>query len=330
MASIKNRKVSIQWKLNPDAFQLINKNVLFDITRRLGSSETAVNTMLMKEELLQLTMPILIGKNPTDDDWQKSISNYWNSLAVDIPENGKDLEIGFIFDLNDGNKIRKDYIKDLKLKSKITDSETLGNIVMSQIPEEEKYRYGIPISPADYLLWTYCQKYRDVANTVNDIDKSSYIRFYIHDNEIVQKEKEALVDLSIKAHERLIDIIKSNEADQKIYNILCVLEPTDILDIDKLDSKGRQVRLWDIFSKNVTQFINTADDKNLDTKALIERLLNKHILRKMPNTDVVVDVEDASIVLGNTVSEAVSWFALETNVAKISEYKIRLKATNNV
>ena len=46
----------------------------------------------------------------------------------------------------------------------------------------------------------------------------------------------------------------------------------------------------------------------------------------MPNTDVIVDVEDPSIIIGNTTSDAVSWFNLEINSAKVSEYKIRLKS----
>ncbi len=324
MAFIKNRKISIQWKLNPDVFSIINKSVIFDITRRIGSSEKAVNMILMQEKLLESTMPIIVAMNPDDKNWKKAITNYWNGLAVDIHENGKELELGFIFDIADTNKYRIDFIKELVAKYKIKSNEDLANIVMANIPEDEKYRYGTPIVAEDYLLWRYCQNYRDVANTPEDIEKSSYIRFYIHDEAIAKEEKKALVNLSIKAQEKFVELVKGNESMTKIYNILCVLNKDVIDDIDKMDADEKRNKIFDHVSTNPKEFIALCEDKNIHTKALIERLLSKHILRKMPNTDIIVDVEDASIVLGNTTSETVTWFNLEANNNKISEYKTRL------
>ncbi len=324
MAFIVERKISIQWKLNPDAFQIINKSVLSDITRRFGSTRNAVNTMLIKKQLLDCTMPTIIGMTASDEGWQKTVANYWNSLALDIPENGKELEIGFSFDLSDTNK--SEAIKQLSLKSKFKTDEDLGNYVMSEVVEDEKYKYGTPLKAEDYLLWIYSKDYRDVANNIEDINKSQYIRFYIHDENIVKKQKQALVNLTMKAQEKFVDIVKSNDSTDMIYNILCVLEPNEIIEINKLAKDERQIKLFDVFSKNPSEFIKIAEDSNLHIRALIEQLLTKHILRKMPNTDVIVDVEDPSIVIGNTTNDAISWFSLQVNEAKITEYKIRLKA----
>lgn len=324
MAFEKNRKVSIQWKLNPDAFAIMNKAVINDVTRKFGTSVNAVNSMLVKKELLDTTMPIILGINPTDQGWQKAVANYWNSIAVDIPENGKELEIGFSFDLSD--KDRAKYISGLVSKYKLKTDEDLANAVMAEIPEDEKYRYGTPLKADDYLLWIFSTNYRDVANSINDINKSAYIRFYIHDDEVQKKQKEAYVDLAMKAQEKFIEVVKSNDSQDKIYNILCVLEPTEINNINALNAKERNVRLFDVYQKNPSDFMIACDDKNLHTKAFIEQLLAKNILRKMPNTDVITDVDDASIIIGNTTTDAVSWFSLETNTAKVSEYKIRLKA----
>jgi hypothetical protein len=323
MASIRNRKVSIQWKLNPDAFAIANKTVLVDTIRRFGSTTTAVNTILTKEELLKFTMPVIIGLNPSDLGWQKAIANYWNSLAVDIPENGKDLEIGFSFDIDDEK--RSKYIVPFMTSNKLKTDEDLATYVMGKVPEEDKYKYGAPIKPEDYLLWVYSKHYRDVANEVDDINNSKFIRFYIHDDEIVKLQKEALIDLTIQAQDKFMEVLKSNEAKDKISNILCVLEPTIISSLDKLTDNERRNKLFELFQKDAKLFINIVDDSNLHTKALVEKLLSKGILRKITNTDIVVDVEDPSIVLGNTISETVTWFSIEANKAKISEYKNRLK-----
>ena len=326
MAFIKNRKVSIQWKLNPDVFAMLNKSIINDITRKFGSSRAAVSAMLVKKELLESTMPMIIDLNPTDKDWQKTVANYWNSISVDIPEGGKDLEIGFSFDLKD--KTKMDYIKDLKTTFKLTTDEDLANAVMSKVPEDEKYKYGTPLKFDDYLLWIYSQNYRDVANTVDDaaIKDSTYIRFYIHDDEVQQQQKLAFVDLTMKAQEKFIDVVKSNDAKDKIYNILCVLDSLDIDAIDKMSVNERRVKLFDIFQKSPSEFISICDDTNLHIKALVEQLIAKHILRKMPNTDIITDADDVSIIIGNTTTDAVSWFSLEQNTAKISEYKVRLNA----
>lgn len=329
MALNKSREISIQWKLNPDAFQIINKTAIVDITRRFGSTINAVNNILIKKELLEMTMPIIIGMNSTDKDWQKTITNYWNSLAVDIPENGKTLEIGFTFDSTD--KDRQTYIKDLYSKFKFKNDEEFANYVMTKVPEEDKYRYGTPLNVSDYLLWIYSFHYRDVANTPEDIQKASpFIRFYIHDDLLVKKQKEELTDLAINAQEEYIGLIKSNDAKDKIYNILCVLEPSLILEIEKLNDKEKQIRLFDLASRESSKFIALTRDNNLHTKALIEKLITKHILRKMSNTDVIVDIEDPSIVLGNTTTEAVTWFVLEQNKAKVSEYITRLSALDKI
>jgi hypothetical protein len=269
-------------------------------------------------------MPVIIGLNPSDLGWQKAIANYWNSLAVDIPENGKDLEIGFSFDRDDEK--RNKYLVPFMTANKLKTDEDLATYVMtSKVPEEDKYKYGAPIKPEDYLLWVYSKHYRDVANEVDDINNSKFIRFYIHDDEIVKLQKEALIDLTIKAQDKFMEVLKSNEAKDKIYNTLCVLDPVGISSLDKFTDNEKRNKLFELFQKDAKLFIDTVDDVNLHTKALIEKLLAKGVLRKITNTDIIVDVEDPSIVLGNTVSETVTWFSIETNKAKISEYKNRLK-----
>lgn len=326
MAFIYSRKVSIRWKLNPDVFGMLNKDVMEEVTRKFGSTITAVNTMLVKKELLETTMPIILGINPTDDGWQKELSNYWNSLSVDIPKNGKDLEIGFSFDLSD--KDRTKYIKEIVAKKAIKTDEDLANAVMSskEIPEDELYRYGAPIKAEDYVLFIYSKNYRDVANKVEDVDKSSYIRFYIHDNEIQKRQKEAASKIAMKAQEKYIDLVKSKDSADKILNILCILQPNEIESVEVLTNDERQVRLFDMVMTNTNEFINACDNTNLHTLALIEKLLSKRIIRKMPNTSVIVDIEDPSLIIGNTTTEAISWFALDKNSAKVNEYIIRLKS----
>lgn len=324
MAFEKSRKVSIQWKLNPDVFSIINKDVLSDTYRRFGSSMVAVNAILAQEELLKATMPLIIGFNPNDLGWQKAVTTYWNDLGIDIPENGKELEIGFKFDVNDPS--REKFISKLAAINK-KDDEALANYCLSTLTKEreiELIRYGTPIKPIDYLLWVYSKNYRDVANTVEDINKSNYIRFYIHDNEVEKIRKTAAVNTQLVAIEKLTELIKSNDSSTRIYNLLCVLEPENIIELDSLNDNDRKVKIFELCQKDSEAFIKVVDDKTLDTRVVIEKLLYKKIIKRYNNTDIIVDSEDASLVLGNTTTEAISWFSMEQNAAKVSEYKTRL------
>jgi hypothetical protein len=324
MAHIVNRQVSIRWKLNPDSFALINKNILTASTHKIGSSIQGVTAMIIRNEMMGMLMPNIIALNENNDEFTSRVADYWNSLSVNIPDNGKDLEIGFSFSLNDIK--RKDNLIEIQKEYKtIKTDKDLANVVLSHIPDDEQYKYGTPLKSEDYLLWIYCKNYRDVANTVNDINKSSHIRFYIHDEAILKQQKESLIDLRMSSQNKLFNIINNENADTIIYNMLCVLQPDSISLLDSKTSKERQIDLFDIMSSDPNKFNSIVDDKNLQTKALIQKLINKKILRKLPNTDIIVDGEDSSLIIGNTFNDAITWFALENNIPKISEYNVLLK-----
>lgn len=327
MAHKVNRQISIRWKLNPDSFGVINSKVISDFTRKFGSTQVAVNAILVKDDMMKMLMPFVIGVSPSDPSWNKRIADYWHSLSVDIPSGGKDLEIGFSFDLDD--KLRQDNIKDIKSKNKgITTSEDLARVVLANVDEEEMYKYGTPLVIEDYLLWIYSFKYHDVANTPEELEKSTSIRFYIHDEKIVKAKQAALVDIALEAQGILINTLAKDNATTRIYDILSVLEPSGISSFDTMTPKDRQIKIFELVSLKPKEFIEIANDANLEIRSLIEKLLNARILRKLPNTDIIVDVEDPSIQIGATTADAISWFSITTNDPKIGEYKTRLKANN--
>ena len=80
-----SHKVSIQWKINPIAFEVINTGVIGDYSKKLGSSTKAVNEITIKTELMETLMPNILGLSPDSRDinWHKSVKHYWDSLSED-------------------------------------------------------------------------------------------------------------------------------------------------------------------------------------------------------------------------------------------------------
>lgn len=323
------KEVKIMWKLNPSSFEQMNSKVLGDMTRRFGSSEKAVNSLLSKQKMLELLMPNLVSFSKTDLGWQKAIANYWNRLQLDIPANGKTLLLDFEFDINDAHDDRKQYITILKTENKLKTTDDLVKFITLNTPIEEWWKYGNPIKAADYLIYIFSFNYRDVANSVNDITKpSAFIRFYLHDDSVVKLLNKAKTDKKVEAQGVYIEIIKSETSKETILNLLTILEPNNISEILKQSDGDRQIRLFDfIHSGDADLFINTAKDENLMIRAHIERLINANIIKRLSNSDIIVDSEEPSLIIGNTMNLAITWFSnIEQNKPKISEYSSRLNA----
>jgi len=201
MSIVDNKKVTILWRLFNDPFAQANKEQFINQSnpRKIGSSISAVNNLLANGDELKVLMRTVLGVDPNSNssNWDKIVRNYWDSLSVDVHPNGKNLEIGFIYDLDDPE--RKSSIAKLKNDVKSINNDTaLKDYVTGfskegrpNVPDNKKYLYAQPINPQDWLLYRYCvgidgKGYRDVANDLKSVENSPHIRFYIFDEEIAK------------------------------------------------------------------------------------------------------------------------------------------------
>lgn len=320
------KKITVKTKYNPDLFGIANNSFLSDTSLKFGSSRSAVTAMLTNPELMELIMPTLVNSNPNDLGWQKAISDYWDGLYVEIKKNGTDLEVGFTFNDMDSNKIREPYIKKLKLDKKLNTAEEIGKYVMSYVPFEEHYRYGVPLNIRDYAVYIYSKGYRDVANNVNDVNNSGHIRFYIHDDTQVKRNQEVKMDSVMKAHDKYMELITMKDADDRIHDILIVLDPSNITEVRNMSAKERKYLLHTEFNKDADAFLKVYDDKSLTDKAHIERLIDANIIQRLTNSSIITDKLEPAIVIGNTTDEAITWFNNDINKPKITEYNNKFKA----
>lgn len=321
-----SRKVTIHWKYNPTTFETLNKDVVGESFRKIGSSISAVNKILGYPDMLRQLMPQILGISPDsrDTNWDKSIRYYWDSLSVDISSGGKILETGFEFDINDLS--RKSFIKELVSDKSIKTDSQLANLVMNDVPEEERWKYGNPINVEDYLLWRYILNYKHVANNVQDINKSPNIRFYLHTQEEREKfKKEQFKTKQAALTEYMKFMEKASEED--INDILALLTPDSITDIvRKNDIEEKQMKIMEIVNSDPNKFVNTIKDKNAKHKSLIEKYIAFGILKKLPSSTVVVESADPSVILGNNMDEVVSFISNEKNKVKVNELLAKYKS----
>jgi hypothetical protein len=325
----RSKKVKLEWKLNPSAFALINKEVIGEKTRNLGSTIAAVGKMMERGEELRSIMPTILGSDPTSTtvNWTDLVLKYWSGISIQVPPAGKEFEIGFHYELNDFRK--KDHIQALvKANPDIKTDEDLANFVEGttdkkpNVTSDERYRYGTPISPEQYIHWRFATFHREVANTFSDVNKSSHIRFYLYSEEELQEARKITFKTSKDALTKYLQILGNKS---EVDSILTVYE----VNISTMNDLDKDMMLKGYAESDPKRFLSIANDPNLKTKALIERYILKGLLKRLSNTDIIVDANNPAIVVGNTVSEAITFFSPDNVKSKaiVAELEARYKAT---
>jgi len=319
----KSHTIDLVSRLNPDVFKLLNKDIFGTVEQPLGSVQGAVNRIISPEytQLLKSIMPTVISLNPDDPTWYKRVKYYWDSFGIKIPIGGKKLEIGFNFDINDIE--RKKAIAELTTVAKkseivIDSDESLANYVLKNITEFEKYKYGTPINPVSYLTWLFCLGHRKVAKQADDLQKSTNIEFILIDPKDIEDTRKSQHKISIEATKKYLEILTDRT---KVKDILYV-KGINASTLDDLDADARLKQFVDTSPK---EFLAIVNDPTVTIKARIERYCVSGILKRLPNSSIIVDSTDNSILIGNTTDEAVVFFSSEASdkVAKTKEFKTR-------
>ena len=319
-------QINLVSKINPTVFSVVNADLLGNPPLRLGANHTAVKRMIVeKEHMLKMLMPSVLGISPLDMSWYKKVSEYWNSFSLNVPIGGTTLEVGFVYDLSDIDRV--DYIKDIINKTKKDNQPTIKTdaelklYINANIPEFEKYRYARPINALDYLNWVYCLGHHKVANKLTDLTKSENIEFTLIDNRDIVEIKRATHAISQEALKEYLGVLTDRD---KVKNILYVLgkDPSALTDVD------RDMELKHYCDTNPSKFVEIVNDKSLLTKAKIERLVVSGVLKRIPTTGIIIDSSDPSVIIGNTLEEAVVYFSSESaeRVAKVKEFTAKYKS----
>ena len=362
-----NRTINIYWSISNNQYANANKKVLVEPPRKLGTSISSVSKMLANSEEQKVLMPDIIGISPQSMEWNKVLTNYWNSFGIDIASQGKKLDIGFTYDITDISK--SEYIKKInanldKDKQLTTDSH-LANYVSRLLKDVEDsfqvelaktnkvkddksrvetikriydakfkkiiqiegmhYKFGIPNNIDEYLTYRYCLVYGDVANEFALVSKSpKKIRFYLQSKEDIERINDTRQRLEENRMETFIKVIQDSNM---VDNVLYALGKGD--EILNVKPTTKHTLLNKISSDNPKKFINIVNDTNLTTKGQIEKFISNSILKRLDNSEMIVDTLDPSKIIGNNINGAITYFKNPDNKADITEYVSKYKGIIN-
>ena len=333
-----SRIVYIQKRQNSSEFYRRNMDVLKESERLLGVSNKAVAAMLMNGDELKVLMPSILAIDPRShtSNWDKVVSTYWNSLSIGIGDGGKKLEIGMIYDIYDSTTFfdgtkRIDYIKQLQKENpSIKTNEDLKSYIEGvsndrpNISENEKYKYCKPINVEDYLLWRYCEHFYQVAPNIDSVDKSPNIRFFIHDTYKFEEDKKKAFKLRTDARKAYMEIFTD---ESMIDNMIYIFSSTYPIpkSMKELTIIDKQIHLENIVNEKPEEFIRYRKDKNLQVKSMVEMYIYANILKRLPNSKVVVDGDSPEIIIGNSTEEVIRFFMSAENKVAINQYEAKFK-----
>lgn len=356
------RIIHLYWKKINSPYGLANKEQLVDAPRLLGSSITVTNTMLAGSEEQSILMKEVIGLSSNSPQWDTKLAHYWNSVSEIIDSNGRDLEVGFSYDVTSIEK--KKYIdaynasvkEDTKIKSDIDiknyfdsrlktinedfDKEVTVSKKISNSRDQERFIKEAYDVKYKRLVRLEGEKYK-FGNPISVQDYMLYRMCLIHSqvaNEFSLVDKsinirfylhseadvKAYKEETIKLEKDRMNAFLSVVVDpNKVENILYALNYGDVISSE--DASDRTIRLNKYSVDNPKKFISVANDSRLETIGLIEKYVSFGILRKLESSQVIVDGLDVTKTIGNDIDEAVNYFKNETNKASISEFAARFK-----
>lgn len=331
---IHEKTIKIVLKEDDNYFSSANKKPLSQIllTRPLGSSQNAINNMLKHEDEMKELMPNILGIGATDSKFKEHVTNYWNSLSIRIQAPYEVLNISMRFDiLNPKYKANIDALK-LQFEKDATQAskeKTIAAYVFGMtkgvynVAPEDRHKYGVIEDIPSYLVWQYCLNHNVVANEQKDANKSVKIRFYLLDSDVEKETARISHALKMKANKLYFSITDNEE----IENTLIVLRQPLSTATDAVVKKSEnEATLFDFVGLKPTEFIAAVEDSNLKLKAKIEKYIMAGILKRHENTNIVVDAEEPTIIIGNNTDEHLTFFTNIANKDIIEEYNALYKS----
>lgn len=381
----KDQLIKLKHVKNEDIFEALNEHVFGLTSKRVGAAARAINNILNQTDLLKAVMTNIVNVSATSSttDWDKHMSDYFESISIDVPKTGKNWNIGFHFSLDNSSTranielLKKEMAlknvqlvnidfkpsvagkdnKDPNAESKavprsaeekeeaiITNNNKIqeyidsiresdiAEYIMANIPVNLRYKYGTPINAIDYIEYIYCMGHKAVSNTLLDVNKSRDIMFYIHDESEIKKIKNAKHKASTSALQRYLNIIGDRQAIDAVEDALYLCMPEKHTIFLLLDSTEKERMLKDYVESNPEEFLDKTrpeDAKKAKLKAMINRLIQYGILKRVPGTDVYVDGFDNTQVKANSYEELITFFSNDRNKVSIQEYELRLKTILN-
>lgn len=329
MITIKKR-ITIKYKLAQSVFESLNKLAYNTQARSLGTTTTVTNRLLANPTLLDTILPIIIGNNNKNSEWEHEKVDYVSSIQIPINSGGLELDLNCIFDKSSAmfkENIAK-YIKDHSIDKEATEDAITKHIFdnknVDPIDYHQYFRYT---NVKDYLYWLVALNSSQVANKAEDADKSPNIRFFLYDEKVAKARLMSNSETQSKAVNKLISIRALDEGATILKNIAILKNVIPFDELNEMEDGDIYLELFSYANRVPSEFLAIAENKDLATEAKIRKFIESNVFI-INQEGYVCNASDTNAIIGKTMTEAVSYFKNITNKGDITNFENAYKSLN--
>jgi hypothetical protein len=331
-----NKTLTLKYKLAISVYESMNKAAYATQTRSLGTNQKQINILLSHPTFCDSVLPVIIGNNKNNSDWEREKQDYISSTQIAVPVSGYPLDLNCSFDIDNvhlkGNieQYIKDNAKDL-YDTKTVDKEEVKVIksdkdialhIINNLEPIEYHKYFRYINAKDYLYWVMALTSNQVANSPEDADKSPNIRFFIYDDKVNKKSNLEKAEVREKAS---AEVIKLKSQPDLLKNIALVKNVVTFDELEEMDDSEVYLAVFSYANSYPSEFIAVISDKDLKNKSIIKKYLEVGILKVNDNNEIA-DGKNDKVVLGSSIDTAVKYLANPANSAEVTKYANEYKS----
>jgi hypothetical protein len=334
-----DRHVKILFKYNPQLVNMVkedltisryssfyeeqNKNLYSGGNRYLSQLQNAVNKLFARQDIIDLIAPNWLGLSSDNKDFLSKFQTKFlaTRIGIDI-KNGVTWDTGYIVNWEDKKRAKyyNALVRDGKIKIKEEGEDTPTDILEQNvvdlidkgvITEEDLALYAEPVNADNYIKYLYSLFSREVS-TLENMSKSSSIQWVIFDPQSAQRQQRIKMQTEMKAMNVYVNFItKAGNTDSYILAFLS--NRFDTMDqFLAMSKEQKEEMVYNAAKENPAEFITNSD--NVLTSRMAE--MNKYVklgLISRNSHGVYHDASDATLILGNTMDELITYFANPAN-----------------
>lgn len=242
----------------------------------------------------KILMPVVIRVEPTDKDFRRSVTDFYHNFGTKVPQDGLKLQVSL---QNDALPLSAD---------------------------------NLPQNINDYLSYKHMLEHNDVALDKACAEREYNKKFYILDPDGVTKDAIQINELEDKA---TVLYMRFKEDTIKLDQILTMLgvnitkmnpdaKVLKFKELSKKDDKFNETEQREAFER----FINTAEDKDLEYRYLIQEMIGAQYLKRV---GTALHYNESGDVIGQDMDATVMYFKNPKNSRELNlmraEYMLKLK-----
>lgn len=327
MITIK-KTITIKYKLAGSVFESLNKLAYNTQVRSLGTTKTVVHKLLSNPTLLDTVLPIIVGNNNKNSEWEHEKLDYVSSIQIPISASGFILDLNAIFDATSPmyKEAVNKYIKDYKIEKDTTETSVAKHILDNKdIDPVDYHQYFRYTNVRDYLYWLVAINSSQVANKPEDADKSPNIRFFLYDEKIARTRLLANADNQSKAVNKLIALRAKDKGAVILKDITILQNVLPFEDIQTMSDEEIYLELFSYANNHSAEFLAIADNKDLELQATIKKYIEINILAINIDNEIV-DASNTDVVIGKTMDLAITYFKNPINKGEVTKFESAYKS----